>query len=329
VIIIMGRNAQTQTAPGKASSANRNASSTHTDRNGIAARQRSHGNRSLAEQVQRSKDEKRQQHVRELALDPASAHRELNELSGMERFELAIRIAAEMQRRFDARFADEFLAAVRDRKGHGTIAYWPPGTGPTPQRLRELGNVLVGKEEAGLLDVEIWVHPTGTRTRRDVSTWRFGAADVPGDNRKGDLDVTTVTPVPDKVDPYADDFGIGDLTELDPDEMVAFEMAALYRRNAMEAANSKLAELCTRDADHFDKSAAEAAQRQFRSSRRRLRADFAGVYWSAPFWQAVNEAAMRNEQLRWLCCQTARDFAVDLDQDLFDCKSVPIRDDDE
>jgi hypothetical protein len=320
--------APSQTAPRQASSANRDTSSTHTQRNRISHGQGSRGNLRVAEQLQRLTGEKRRQYVRQLALDPGLAHQELDKLfraggkSEMEGLKLAFEIAEEMQRRFSAQFAFDFLVALGKRTGHRTINYWPPGTGPTPERLRELGNVLAATEQAGGLNVDIYLHATGTihRMDRGDSTSLFGTANVQADNRSDNHMEAPVTPVPDKMP--ADEVelvDIPDVSKLNYFELAELELTVLTQLTNLDDANLELEQLCVPAAGRFSGSAAESAQRQFRDSHRMLEAAFAGGYKNAQASREMNKAVTRNERLRRLCCSIARNSAVALDHDLFGC----------
>ncbi len=117
---------------------------------------------------------RREQQLEELALDPGEAHQAWKSLSEMER----IAVAARMRRRYGGPFAQQFLDIAEKGKPQIETQNYQPGSGPTPDQLIARGyrrgwSVL---GNAGV-EVEYWVHPSGRRIQRDVSTWKPGTTE--------------------------------------------------------------------------------------------------------------------------------------------------------
>ena len=102
-----------------------------------------------------------------LAAEPIEAHRAWKHLPSVERLE----VLAEMSRRYDNLFAQEFLAVAETGKFHSDLLYYQPGVGPKPEQLRQQGYRFAGEENTGhaAYVIERWVHFNGKTLRRDVS----------------------------------------------------------------------------------------------------------------------------------------------------------------
>jgi hypothetical protein len=82
-----------------------------------------------------------------------------------------------MRRRYGGPFAQQFLDEVKKGKPQIQTQNYQPGLGPKPDELIASGYrrgwIVLGHAAA---EVEWWVHPSGRRIQRDVSTWKPGAA---------------------------------------------------------------------------------------------------------------------------------------------------------
>ena len=116
---------------------------------------------------------RQEQQLEELAQDPGLAHQAWKKLSQMEQTAVVER----MRRRYGGPFAQKFLDEVKKGKPQIEYSYYQPGSGPKPDQLiasgyRSAGMLLTGN---AAFEVEVWVHPSGRRISRDVSTYKFGA----------------------------------------------------------------------------------------------------------------------------------------------------------
>jgi hypothetical protein len=265
-----------------------------------------------------SADDRREQHLEELAFDPGEAHTEWRHLSPKERS----LVVAKMRRRFGDAFGDQFLAIANAGTGHTETIYWQPGSGPTPARLIELGYRRGGLEVTGTpaTDVEVWVHPTGKMIRRDISTYRFGATDA----RKRDIEapppVVKVRPpeVPPKVPPTKE------------------QAEALQWLKVLKKANEQLRTLCTTNSqstvrtsghtrvtvtveDVFRVGDAEDAMIEFNNALSQLRDRLKNVDMrrvDPTFWRQVEEEETKNAQAREPCCEKVPDNSI------FNCEEI-------
>ena len=118
-------------------------------------------------------ERRREQGLEELARDPGEAHQAWKKLGEMER----IAVAERMRRRYGGPFAQQFLDEVKKGKPQIQTQNYQPGLGPKPDELIASGYrrgwIVLGHAAA---EVEWWVHPSGRRIQRDVSTWKPGAA---------------------------------------------------------------------------------------------------------------------------------------------------------
>lgn len=110
--------------------------------------------------------------LEELARDPGDAHLAWKSLGLAEQ----IAVVEKMRRRYGEPFAEQFLDEVKKGKPQVEVRYYQPGTGPNTEQLLARGYKWAGMEHLGnaAFEVEVWVHPSGVRVRRDVSTWKFG-----------------------------------------------------------------------------------------------------------------------------------------------------------
>lgn len=111
-----------------------------------------------------AKDEAR---LADLARDPREAHHAWKNLKPEEKTIVVDKMAA----RYGAAFAHKFREAAEHGKAQFDINYWQPHTGPSPEQLKAKGWRLLGMEMTGNVGFEIedWVNPLGSTTRRDVS----------------------------------------------------------------------------------------------------------------------------------------------------------------
>jgi hypothetical protein len=138
-----------------------------------------------------------QQELKELAQDPAAAHKAWKSLNTTERDA----VVKEMGQRYGKDFAQKFADAAKSGKADLSVTYWQPGTGPSKEKLLEQGYRPAGKEITGnaAWDIDLWVHPSGKLVRKDVSTYKFkeSEADKPGGTGTG------APSAPDKTGPAA------------------------------------------------------------------------------------------------------------------------------
>jgi hypothetical protein len=139
---------------------------------------------------------RRDQQLEELAQDPGSAHQAWKKLSLVEQ----IAVTERMRRRYGEPFTQQFLDEVKKGKPQIEYRYYQPGVGPKPEQLIASGYRFAGMLHTGNagFQIEVWVHPTGRRINRDVSTHKFGAAEPEKNLKKGPA------AEPAKIDPNGD-----------------------------------------------------------------------------------------------------------------------------
>jgi hypothetical protein len=241
--------------------------------------------------------------LEELARDPAKAHDAWKTLTTTERDGVTER----MRRRYGEPFAQQFLDVVKKGKPQFDVDYYQPGVGPTREQLLARGYRQAGFEHTGnaAFEVELWVHPVGKTVRRDVSTWKFGASG-PGTKGGGGAGKSPAKQPP-VVEPPTEP----------PVTTTARHEQALDFLEEMNTSNTKLQSLC--EANPFDLSAAEYAEREWNDAREALR-DFQDLDWTGidpDFWSEVSESRDENLDLRAACCKRApKSF-------WFDCDSLP------
>ncbi len=103
-----------------------------------------------------------------LAQDPGDAHMAWKHLSEPERKE----VLSKMEARYGKAFVQQFLETEKKGTAKVETQDYQPGTGPSPEKLKSQGYHLGWKVlgNAGV-ENEFWVHPSGKRVQRDVSTW--------------------------------------------------------------------------------------------------------------------------------------------------------------
>jgi hypothetical protein len=178
-------------------------------------------------------ERRREQQLEELARDPGEAHQVWKRLSQMER----IAVAERMRRRYGGPFAQQFLDTAEKGKPQIETQNYQPGSGPTPEQLIARGyrrgwSVL---GNAGV-EVEYWVHPSGRRIQRDISTWKPGAAE-PEKSPK-----TEVKKPPTKKPPIVDKPPLNEK-----------QLKALKLLDQMQEANNKLQDLVDSDPIPWEK----------------------------------------------------------------------------
>lgn len=248
-------------------------------------------------------EKKWQQRLDALARDPAEAHRAWPRLSVGER----IAVSERMRRRYGQAFAQQFLDEATKGKPQLDVTTHQPGSGPTADQLTARGWRMAGSERTGNagFEVEIWVHPSGRTLRRDVSTWKFGAAE-PATKPAAKVKPQSVEPPTMQAPP-------AEVPEL-PTQTTERHQTALDLLDDLHLRNEALHDLCA--ADPFRKEEAEDAQINWTFSRERLR-DFRDVDWRGvhpDFWQEVADAAQENAALLEQCCKR------DPSNYWFDCK---------
>jgi hypothetical protein len=246
---------------------------------------------------------RREKQLEELARDPADAHKAWKKLTPAERDA----VTEAMRRRYGEVFAQEFLGEVKKGKPQFDLVYYQPGVGPTREQLVARGYRHAGSEQTGNagFEVEIWVHPTGKKVRRDVSTWKF-ATSGPGMKPGSDAGKPPVKKPP-VVDPPIEP----------PVVTTARHEQALDLLEDMQARNTALYALC--EANPFDAGKAENAEIEWNFSREALR-DFKDLDWTGiypDFWKEVSESADENLELRAACCKR------DPTNFWFDCGTLP------
>ena len=230
-------------------------------------------------------ERKRDQELEALARDPGEAHQAWRKLSTTEQNDVVER----MRRRYGGPFAQQFLDVVKEAKPKIEVLYYQPGSGPTPDTLIARGYRRAGPEFTGnaAFDVEVWVHPSGSTIRRDVSTYKFGAADPEKKPETEKKKPETKKKKPPIVDPPIDD---------KPYE--AMELLA-----ELQSRNSELLDLCA--SDPYQSENAEEAQINWTFSRDKLEefknVDMKDVY--PDFWKEVDAATADNLKLRAKCCK--------------------------
>jgi len=116
-------------------------------------------------------ERRRQQQIDEMARDPAEAHRKWKKLSGPERLAVLVR----MEKRYGASFSEQFLAEAIKGKPQISQHHFGRGVGPKPDELIARGfrhgwNQFIAVD----MENEWWVHPSGRKISRDISTWKPG-----------------------------------------------------------------------------------------------------------------------------------------------------------
>lgn len=124
--------------------------------------------------------------LEELAQDPGKAHQAWKKLSQMEQIALTVR----MRQRYGGQFEQRFLEQVKKGKPKIEYHYYKPGTGPKTDDLIASGYRFAGMLQTGNagFEVEVWVHPSGMRIHRDVSTYKFGADET--EKKKDEAPIT-------------------------------------------------------------------------------------------------------------------------------------------
>lgn len=86
-----------------------------------------------------------------------------------------------------------------------SMTYWQPRRGPTPERLKAEGWRFLEMEVTGnaAFEVEVWVNPSGSTIRRDVSTYRFGQSEK-GEETQNKATKAPECILPECLDPNAD-----------------------------------------------------------------------------------------------------------------------------
>ena len=194
-----------------------------------------------------------------------------------------------MRQRYGGPFAEQFLDVVKKGKPNIETLYYQPGVGPNSETLIARGYRRAGFEVTGTaaIEVEIWVHPSGSTIRRDISTYKFGAADAEKKPKTEKKKPETKKKTPPIVDPPIDD---------KPYE--AMELLA-----ELQSRNSELLDLCA--SDPYQSDNAEDAQISWTFSHTKLE-EFKNVDMNAvypDFWKEVAEAAADNLKLRAQCCK--------------------------
>ena len=228
---------------------------------------------------------KREQQLEELARDPGEAHQAWKKLSPKEQNA----VVDKMRRRYGEPFAQQFLDEVKKGKPQIEVSTYQFGSGPKPDQLIASGYRRAGLEFTGNVgfEIEVWVHPSGRRIRRDVSPWKFGA----GESEKKPESKVKKPPIvePPIVDPPVDE---------KPYEAMEL-LADLLDRN------KELKKLCTPEPEPFQSDDAENAQIDWDFARGELRAfkdvDMSAVY--PDFWKEVADAEAENRALRRKCCK--------------------------
>src|SRR5215217_8995003 len=118
---------------------------------------------------------RRKQQLEELARDPGEAHQAWKKLSPIEKFT----VQESMRRRYGGLFVQQFLDEVQKGKPQIQTSTYEFGAGPKPEQLKAGGFRRAGVESMGNVgwEIELWVHPSGRRIRRDISPWKFGTAE--------------------------------------------------------------------------------------------------------------------------------------------------------
>lgn len=168
--------------------------------------------------------------LKQLARDPNSAHQEWKSLSATERDA----VVKQMEQFYGKDFAQKFVDAAKSGKTDLSVDTWQPGTGPSKEKLLERGFRFAGKEFTGnaAWDIDLWVHPSGKRVRMDVSTYKFGSADVDKPSKPG-----PAANMPAFIDPKADRhklFGEMIAMKEDVDAALGRGDMVLYQSGAME-----------------------------------------------------------------------------------------------
>jgi LysM repeat protein len=114
----------------------------------------------------------REKWIGDMAEDPGDAHTAWKNLSGRDRDA----VLAKMEQRYGKDFVQQFKEEVKKGKPQTGTQNYQPGTGPSADQLKAMGyrkgwNVLGN----GGVEIEYWVHPSGKRVARDISTWNSGA----------------------------------------------------------------------------------------------------------------------------------------------------------
>jgi hypothetical protein len=228
---------------------------------------------------------RREQQLEELARDPGAAHQAWKKLSPAEQ----IAVVERMRRRYGQSFAQQFLDEVKKGKPQVVLYYYPPESGPKPDQLIASGYRFAEMEitGTGAIDVEVWVHPSGKKIRRDVSTYKFGAPEPKKGPETKVKEPKTKVKEPETKPP--------------PEDPRIWE--ALKLLEELERRNNELQDLCISGPFHLEK--AEEAQINWTFSREKLK-EFKRVNMSAvypDFWNAVAAATAENVDLRVACCK--------------------------
>jgi hypothetical protein len=224
-----------------------------------------------------------QQHLEELALDPGMAHGEWPRLRPTERRA----VIEKMRSHFGEAFTEQFLAVAAAGTGNSDVVYVQPRSDPNPVQLLARGYRRGGVEALGnaALDVEVWVHPTGSMIRRAIS--------------QGDF--STLLSLEDWAD------------ALEHESVFSNQWVALLRLSTMKRMNAELATLCT--ADPFDGSNAQAAQARFNGSYTYLRSELPDLDMARVsralgtlFAREFAAAVANNDLVREPCCERNPDM---------------------
>src|SRR5215216_703430 len=188
---------------------------------------------------------RRKQQLEELARDPGEAHQAWKKLSPLEKFT----VQESMRRRYGGPFAQQFLDEVKKGKPQIQTSTYEFGAGPKPEQLRAGGFRRAGVESMGNVgwEIELWVHPSGRRIRRDISPWKFGTAEPEKKPETEGKKPPIVEPPIEKPPPPPP-----------PPPPACTEDEAMALLADMHAANNALQEVCT--SEPFDLDKAEDAQ---------------------------------------------------------------------
>jgi hypothetical protein len=137
-----------------------------------------------------------------LAQDPGDAHKAWKNLTEPQRKE----VLSKMEARYGKSFVQEFLETEKKGTAKVETQNYQPGTGPSPEKLKAMGYHLGWKAIGnGSIENEFWVHPSGKRVQRDVSTWSGSSS---GSTSKSPA-------VPDKTQTPDDADSVGPSTEVE------------------------------------------------------------------------------------------------------------------
>lgn len=196
-----------------------------------------------------------------------------------------------MEQRYGRSFAQQFREEAKKGKSQATLYYYQPGSGPKPEQLAARGYRVKGRENTGnaAFDIEVWVHPSGSTVRRDISTYKFGKAEPeqPGETKETEASKAKKPP---RVEPPPPD-RTGEALEL---------------LRELERLNKELEGLCLSEPPTLKQSdRAEDAPMEWTFARDKLKefrsVDMRAVY--PDFWKAVDEAAAHNVDVRKECCK--------------------------